>query len=80
MTNDQTDYDYATAQAIAALDRAILQEFAELERQAGRYAYDGLDISQSDCWWLIAKIRAGALQLVSADLMAALRSGCAVEA
>jgi hypothetical protein len=51
-----------------------------LARQAGRYAYDGLDISQSDCWWLIAKIRAGALQLVSADLMAALRSGCAVEA
>jgi hypothetical protein len=38
MTNDQTDYDYATAQAIAALDRAILQEIAELERQAGRYA------------------------------------------
>jgi hypothetical protein len=37
MTNDQTDYDYATAQAIAALDRAILQELAELERQAGRY-------------------------------------------
>ena len=51
-----------------------------LARQAGRYAYDGLDISQSDCWWLIAKIRAGALQLVSADLMAALRNGCAVEA
>ena len=37
MTNDQTDDDDATAQAIAALDRAILQEIAELERQAGRY-------------------------------------------
>ena len=37
MTNDQTDYDYATAQAIAALDRAIIEEIAEPERQAGRY-------------------------------------------
>tara|TARA_R110000868_G_C10881262_1_gene762969 strand:+ start:687 stop:830 length:144 start_codon:yes stop_codon:yes gene_type:complete len=37
MINDQTTYDDATAQAIAALDRAILQEIAELERQAGRY-------------------------------------------
>lgn len=37
MTNDQTDYDYATAQAIAALDRAIIEEIAETERQAGRY-------------------------------------------
>jgi hypothetical protein len=44
-----------------------------LARQAGRYAYDGLDISQADCWWLIAKIRAGALQLVTADTLAALR-------
>ena len=37
MINDQTDYDYATAQAIAALDRAIIEEIAETERQAGRY-------------------------------------------
>ena len=38
MTNDDQTYNDATAQAIAALDRAILQEIAELERQAGRYA------------------------------------------
>lgn len=37
MINDQTTYDDATAQAIAALDRAIQQEIAETERQAGRY-------------------------------------------
>ena len=37
MINDQTTYDDATAQAIAALDRAILQEIAELEAQANRY-------------------------------------------
>lgn len=37
MINDQTTYDDATVQAIAALDRAIQQEIAETERQAGRY-------------------------------------------
>jgi hypothetical protein len=37
MNNDQNDYNDATAQAIAALDRAIQQEIAETERQAGRY-------------------------------------------
>ena len=37
MTNDQT-YNDAVAQAIAALDRAIIEEIAETERQAGRYA------------------------------------------
>ena len=37
MINDQTTYDDATAQAIAALDRAVLQEIAELEAQANRY-------------------------------------------
>ena len=37
MINDQTTYDDATAQAIAALDRAVLQEIAEIEAQANRY-------------------------------------------
>ena len=37
MNNDQNDYNDATAQAIAALDRAIQQEIAETERQVGRY-------------------------------------------
>lgn len=44
-----------------------------LARQAGRYAFDGLDISASDCWWLIAKIRAGALQVITIDTLQAIR-------
>lgn len=51
-----------------------------LARQAGGYAFQGLDISARDCWWLIAKIRAGALQLVSADTLAAIRGRLLVEA
>lgn len=38
MTNDDQTYNDAMAQAIAALDRAIIEEIAETERQAGRYA------------------------------------------
>ena len=51
-----------------------------LARQAGGYAAEGLDISACDCWWLIAKIRAGALQLVSADTLAAIHGRQLVEA
>lgn len=38
MTNDDQTYNDAVAKAIAALDRAIIEEIAEAERQAGRYA------------------------------------------
>lgn len=43
-----------------------------LIEQADRYGAQGLDISACDCWWLVAKIRAGALQLVSADVLQAI--------
>jgi hypothetical protein len=43
-----------------------------LIEQADRYGAQGLDISACDCWWLVAKIRGGALQLVSADLLQAI--------
>lgn len=45
-----------------------------LARQAGGYAADGLDISATDCWWLIAKIRGGLLQLVTIDTLQAIRN------
>lgn len=48
--------------------------------QAHRYGAQGLDISACDCWWLIAKVRAGALQLVSADTLAAISNRQPVEA
>lgn len=51
-----------------------------LARQAGAYAFDGLDISSSDCWWLIAKIRAGALQVITIDTLQAIRGQQLVEA
>ena len=37
MTNDDQTYNDAVAKAIAALDRTIIEEIAETERQAGRY-------------------------------------------
>ena len=37
-----------------------------LARQAGRYAAEGLEISASDCWWLISHLRAETLTVISA--------------
>jgi hypothetical protein len=51
-----------------------------LAREAGRYSAEGLDITQSDCWWLIAKIRAGALQLITVDTLQAIANRQLVEA
>ena len=51
-----------------------------LTREAGRLSAEGLDISQSDCWWLIAKIRAGALQVITVDTLQAIRGRQLVEA
>lgn len=51
-----------------------------LARDAGNYGAVGFDLTASDCWWLIAKVRAGALQVVTADTLAALGRAALVEA
>lgn len=42
-----------------------------LGAQAWAYAADGLTISAGDCHWLVAKLTGGALQVASADRIAA---------
>ena len=51
-----------------------------LARDAGTYGAVGFDLTASDCWWVIAKVRAGALQVVTADTLAALGRAALVEA
>jgi hypothetical protein len=42
-----------------------------LTMQAARYRADGLEISAGDCHWIAAKVRAGALRLITNDTWAA---------
>ena len=51
-----------------------------LAYDASNYGAVGLDLTACDCWWLIAKIRAGALQVVTVDTLAALERAALVEA
>lgn len=51
-----------------------------LTYDAMHYGRANLDFTACDCWWLIAKVRAGALQIVTADTLAALNRAALVEA
>ena len=54
-----------------------------LGAQAFAYADAGLHVSTSDCYWLVAKLRGGALQIVTAERVAVARDraeGLAIEA
>ena len=42
-----------------------------MREQAKQYGREGLHVSSSDCWWLVAKLAAGEIRLVTADLLAA---------